>query len=280
MRYLQIKFTALAVLCPILCAQPLRKPFRAQSQSSISFSAANEEPAIDIVNVAYEVDGPIPGLPPEALQVLRKTTRSRQVLGDIGVEATTTIEAWPFAVELTEKPRYVIKVPGTDCQTVDNALLVVSRGLEEIDWWSVYGLGTGAHLFDSYVPLVRFSIARESDMLRYVGLRVPDDTADARLKEPHVVAVVTYASAERVIREALITAEDPRQAAQLRSFADEVREVAVDGRDPGRSLKISFSQAYPAAPATLTITIPIAGDDLDLAHATIPARVHVAAWKR
>jgi len=269
-------------LVPSLSAQLVQRPFQAQSSSTIALSVKNDESTVDIANVFYEVAGPgIPTSPPEERLVLRKTTRTKQVLGDIGKEATTIVEAWPLGADLKQKPRYSVTISGTDCQTVDDALLVVSRGLEETDWWSVHKLATGAHLFDTYVPLVRLSIARDVQTLRYVGLEVPpDDFADARLKEPHVVAVVTYASAERVIREALITADDPKQASQLRSFADETRQVSLGGREAAPSLKISFSQSYPAAPATATVTIPIARDDLDLTRAEAPARIHVVAWKR
>ncbi len=259
-----------------LAAQPAPKPFQAQSPSSIALAAKNDASIIEIANVTYEVTGTS-----TPLLVLRKSTRSKETLGDIGMEATTTVEAWPLGVDLKQKPRYSVTVAGTDCRTLDSALLVVSRGLEEIPWWSIYKVDNGARLFDTYVPLVRFSIARDTETLRYAGLEVAaDDAADARLKQPRVVGVVTYASAERVIREALITADDSNQASQLRSFADEIREVGVGGRESARSLKISFSQAYPSAPNTVTVTIPIVRDDLDFAHVEAPARIHVAAWKR
>ena len=37
------------------------------------------------------------------------------------------------------------------------------------------------------------------------------------------MAVVTYASAEKVIRETLLTSEDPKQAQSLRSYSDASR---------------------------------------------------------
>jgi hypothetical protein len=45
-------------------------------------------------------------------------------------------------------------------------------------------------------------------------------------------------------------------------------------------LKIVIRQNYPSAPATVSITVPIVRDDLDLAHAQMPARLHLASWKR
>jgi hypothetical protein len=61
-----------------------------------------------------------------------------------------------------------------------------------LDWWSVYKLGNGEHLFDTYTPIVQFSISRETQTLRYVGLEVPPHVvAAARLKSHNVVAALS-----------------------------------------------------------------------------------------
>jgi len=255
-------------------------PFTDRATSEISLTARDTEEMVEITNNSYEVSGTqVPGRSPEDRLVIRKKIRTRQVLDEIGIEARTTVEAWPLGTSLVEKPLYTINVAGVDAQTVDGELLVVSRGLEEVDWWSVYKLGTGEHLFDTYIPLVQFSISRETVKLRYVGLEVPpDDTADTRLKDPHVVGVITYASAEHVIREALLTCNDSGKAAMFRSFSDATRTVTVS--DSSRFIKISFSRNFPSAPATQSVVIPIAKDDLDLTHVQMPAHLHVAAWKR
>ena len=103
------------------------------------------------------------------------------------------------------------------------------------------------------------------------------------------------------MREALITADDPKKAQILRSYWDASRTVTLVEREPAatpavarskkpaeppkppepaRSLWIAISQNYPSAPQTSTIVIPILKDDLDLAHATAPLHMHVAAWVR
>src|SRR5436853_55466 len=93
--------------------------------------------------------------------------------------------------------------------TASFALAVKDGQTEEVAWWSVYGLGDGRPMFDSHVPLLSFSITGEVETLRYAGLAVPpDDVADPRLAEPNVVGLVSYASAEKVIRQALITCDD------------------------------------------------------------------------
>jgi hypothetical protein len=173
-------------------------------------------------------------------------------------------------------------VDGEDPMIVQGELLQILRGLEEFSWWSLYKLGSGEHLLDTDVPLTSFSIARDTVTMRYAGLNVPpDDTKDARLKEPHVVAVVTYASGTKVIREGLITADDPKQAQLLRSYADCTHLLETVERDAVvHSLKVTIRQNFPSAPNPVILTIPLAADDLDLAHAQLPAKMHIAAWKR
>lgn len=282
----------LAACSVALLAQPKStvRPVQSQSPSSFTYGPNQEGyPSAEITNASYEIVGEgIPGLPASERLVLRKTTRTTQEIDQIGMEAFTTVEAWPLGVDLKQKPLYSLRVDGIEPETVNTDLIVISRGLEEVEWWSVYRMASGQHLFDTYVPLVSFSISREIQSMRYAGLEVPgDDTRDARLKEPHVIAVLTYASPERVIREALLTAEDPKQAIRLRSFADASREVALVEREPSSakgepagSLRLSIRQNYPSAPDTVTLTIPVMKDDLDLAHAQLPARLHLASWKR
>ncbi len=257
------------------------KPFQAQTPASVAYGVNKDgQQTVEIANVAYEVTSGVPGRPRSERLLLRTTTRTKQVVGEIGMEASTTVEAWPLGVEPKQKPLYTLKAEGVDCKSVDGALLLILRGLEDTEWWSVYKLGTGERLFDTYTPLLGFSIRRDIQTMRYVGFEdPPDDTTDARLKEPHVVGVLTYASAERVLHEALISSDDPKQAATLRSFADANRSVTLV-ETPARGLKISISQNYPSAPATVSLTVPIVRDALDLAHAQMPAHLHVALFRR
>ena len=254
-------------------------PLVAQPSSTYSYTSKGGQSTVEIRNVTYEVTSTnVPGRPPNERLALRKTVHSKSVIDEIGEEATTTIEAWPLGVDFKQKPVYALTLTGSGGEALDSAIWVAARGLEEVEWWSVHKLGNGQHLFDTYVPVIRFSIARDVQTLRYAGLEIPpDDTKDARLKEPHVVGVLTYASADKVIREAMITSDDPKQAQMLRSYADESRELS---QADGRTIKLSFSANYPSPANTSSIVIPIVRDDLDLAHAQLPARVHVAAWKR
>lgn len=280
-----------------LVAQKAPRPIQAQSPSSFKYEVNKDgQKTIETSNVVYDIGwSGVPGRPAGERLVLRKTTRIKQVIDEKGIEATTTVDAWPVGTDLKQKPLYSISLSAIECRTVSSDLLEFARGLEEVEWWSLYKLGAGEHLFDTYVPLVKFSISREFVTPRYVGLEVPpDDASDARLKDPHVVAVLTYASPERVMREALITFDDPKTAQILRSYWDASRTVSLVEREqvaagtsksqkpsePLRSLRITIGENYPSPPQPRTIVIPIVKDDLDLAHAQAPVRMHVTAWVR
>jgi hypothetical protein len=251
-----------------------QQPFQAQSPASVAYGVNKDgQQTVEITNVAYEVTSTgVPGRPRDERLLLRTTTRTKQVVDEIGMDASTTVEAWPLGVDPKQKPLYSLKAAGMDGKTVDGALLVISRGLEDTEWWSVYKLGTGDRLFDTYAPLLRFSIRRDIQTMRYAGIEVPED-------DSHVVAVLTYASPERVLRQALITSDDPKQTQTLRSFADASRSLTLV-ETPTRALKLSISQNYPSARATVTLTVPIVHDDLDLAHAQMPAHLHLTARSR
>jgi hypothetical protein len=271
-----VRSLALFPIAALALAQQ-RPPIHSESVSTVDFrSAADGSETVEIRNVSHDITGTgVPGRPSGERLLLRKTARSMQVLGDIGMQATVTLEAWRLGEDLGQKPLYALTVAGDDGRVVDNALFVVSRGLEETEWWSVYKLGSGQHLFDTYVPLAGFSISRETVTTRYIGLEVPDDAAndtqDARLKQPNVASRLIYAAEDRIIREVLVTCDDPKQAQLMRSFADTTRTVSwVEG-----VLKLSFRQNYPSPPNTVEVRIPLRRDDLDLVHAQLPPRVHL-----
>ncbi len=216
MRTLHCGVVALFFLAGIAIAQS--KPgVSAQGTSTFNYSKeADGAENINIRNVTFEmVDLNEPGKAGNQSLLLRKTTTSKRTAGDIGQEATITLEAWPLGADLKQKPVYSLNISGTDGHPQDGAIFLASRGTEEVDWWSVYNLKNAHHLFDTHLPLVSFSISRETVETRYVGLQIPeDDVKDERLKKPNVVAVLTYASANKVIREALLTSDDPRGAVQ------------------------------------------------------------------
>jgi hypothetical protein len=246
------------------------QPFESQSASTLKYGRNSYgQDTVDITNVAYELTYPLMdrGL------ILRKTHTEANVNAEMGNDPKITVEAWPLGIDLKEKPLYAITLDGGDAAVIDNALLVFDRS-QETGWWSVYHLDNGQHLFDTHAPLVRFSITDEVQTERYGGLEISnDDTADKRLKAPGVVGVLTYAAQKRVIREALITCDDAERAQLLHSLADTTFELAA----VNKSMRITLT---PFQSAAAVITVPVVNDDLDLAHARLPAGMHLAAWRR
>jgi hypothetical protein len=246
--------------------------FQATSPSTIKLSGNT----VETTNVAYDVVS----IDKKRL-LLRKTVSSKVVLDEPGTQATTKLEAWPLAASLTQKPVFSVQASGTDGRVVDGTLFVIDRGLEEVEWWSVYELTGGRHLFDTYVPLVGVSVSRDEVKRRYLGLEIPpDDAKDVRLKQANVVGVVIYASAEGLKREALLTCDDPKQAQVLRSYADSTRTLALTDEIPPRGFKIVISTNAPAPASAVQVMVPLSGDDLDLAHAVLPKGMHLTRWKR
>jgi hypothetical protein len=83
-----------------------------------------------------------------------------------------------------------------------------------------------------------------------------------------------------VIREALLTCDDSRQAQLLRSYFDSSRTLSEVETAKGAFLKLTISQNYPSPPGTIEVQVPITRDDLDVAHAQVPPHLHLSAWKR
>ena len=263
-------------------AQPAQQPFQARAASTVALSKVGDTEELDITNVTYEVTPTyVPGRPGAERLLLRQTCTSQAILEEPEWGATTVLEAWPLGASLSQKPIYTIKATGTGGRTVDGSLFVIERGTGELEWRSVYQLGTGQHLFDTYVPLVGFSISREALEMRYIGFEVPpDDVADARLKQPNVVGVITYASAEGKKHEALLTAATPKTAAELRSYSDATRTVSLVEGAPPKAIRIFISQNSPSPANPVLLTIPLAADDIDVEHAQLPAGLHMSRWKR
>jgi hypothetical protein len=280
---MRIRIAAGVLLTATALAQPparkgadkLSQPFKAQSSSTISYSGGKEEErTLDITNVTYEVHG-------NPLLVLRTSTHSKWIVGDEGTDSTATVEAWPMGVDLKQKPLYAVTLSGIGARTMEGILLFDRSDGGDSSWWSVYKLSNGQHLFDTYVELLHLTVSRADGTNRYAGLEVPpDDAADARLREPHAVAVLAYASEDKVIREVLITCADKDRAAILRSYADSTRTLALVERPGGRDIRIAFEDNYPSPLRTTVVSIPIVKDDLDVAHAQLPAGMRVAVWKR
>ena len=272
------KWIVLLTIIATACAREPQGSTDPQSTSSIKYTVDNSSKTIDIHNVTYDVVGPgIPGRPAQEMLVLRKTTATTRVVDEVGGEANTTVEAWPLGTDVKEKPLYVFTTSGETPINLHGEVVVVSRGIEDVDWWSVYRIGTGQHLFDTYAPVATASISREIRTMRYTGLEVPpDDATDARLKAANVIAILTYASGERVLREVLITNDDAKAAQIMRSYFDATRVVEFDGK----SICITIRENSPSTAKPVIIEVPVINDNLDLTKSRVPEGMRLADWKR
>src|SRR5712691_8624678 len=97
-----------------------KKPFQEQSPSTISYRVENGSEVVEVTNVAYEVTSGVTGRPPSELLMLRKSTHTKRFLDDIGIEASSTVAAWPVGTDLKQKPLYSITVAGVDPQTINS----------------------------------------------------------------------------------------------------------------------------------------------------------------
>ncbi|HTO85656.1 MAG TPA: hypothetical protein VMQ73_25780 [Methylomirabilota bacterium] len=260
-------------------------PVTAQSSSTFSFGEKDGSKTIEINNVTYDTTSSgVPGRPQGEQLVLRTTTHSKQNVDEEGGDFTVGVEAWPLGTDLATKPIYAVTLEGVGATVQDGNVILFDRGIEDVSWWSVYTLGSGTLLFDTYVPLLSFSLSRQVGEPRYVGLDVPpDDEADPKLKDPQIVGVLAYAAADHVIRRLLFTCSDTKRAAELRSYYDETRELSVSNATPAAdnprlTLRLAWSANFPSAPNTVQALIPLKGDDLDAEHAKLPACMKVAAW--
>jgi len=257
-------------------AAPALAQSEARSSSTFAYSEKDGEKTVRISNVAYQVTQIYN--PSESWIVLRNTTRSTQILGDKGWESKVTLEAWPIGSDLSRKPLYAIETAGSEATLLGGELWQVLDEATDPDVpvWSVYRAANGQRLFESFVaPLaMRVPAASERNTFvdRYAGLYVPpDDAADARLRDKHVVAVVAYASPAGTLQEALLTCDSPARAGDLRSYADTERALVFSERPA--ALEIRFRPGP-------VVRVPIGESSLDFRRALMPPGIHLAIWKR
>jgi len=99
-------------------------------------TSKDKQKTIEVSNVAYEVTGNgIPGRPPDQQLVLRKTTRTKHVVDEIGEDASTTVAAWPLGTEFRQKPVYSVTVTNADqlAPTTPANVMATTESSNEVD---------------------------------------------------------------------------------------------------------------------------------------------------
>jgi hypothetical protein len=90
-----------------------QNPFRSQSTSTISLTVKGDERAIEIHNVVYQyTNSQVPGRPHDEELVLRITTDSRDIIGDIG----EPVAAWDARRDVSAHAVSMSRIPGTECE--------------------------------------------------------------------------------------------------------------------------------------------------------------------
>lgn len=209
----------------------------AQDTSTLTVTGKKGEETVAIRNVTYDVSG---GL------VLRRTQVSKEVLNEKGLDAQTTVEAWPVGADRKAKPRYTIASQGIDGRPIDGQFYQIQRGVEDTLWWSLFDLATGKPLFSTFVPV--FRVPDSGDL---AGYDVPED-GDARLKRnPRLLGVVAMAAPGGPVKRIEVHCKDPKRAVILRSFADVRPELKPAGKG---ALSLTIRDAMP----DVTVRIPLA----------------------
>lgn len=264
----------LLFLCAI--SAPLFAQVSARSASSFSYHEKDGEKTVEITNAAYQVTQVYE--PRQSWFVLRTTTRSKEVLDEKGWDSKVTLEAWPMGADINQKPLYALELKGSEAVLLGGGLWQVLDEATDPDVpiWSVYQVATGRPLFQSFVAPISMRVAtdRAHQLFedRYAGMYVPpDDAPDARLRDKHVVAVLSYASAGGVLREALLTCDDASRAVNLRSYADTERSLTFI--DSPETVQVRFKPGP-------TVRIPVSDKDFDWTHAIVPVGLHLNPWKR
>jgi hypothetical protein len=219
-----------------------------------------------LVNVNFRmVMVPVAGDPRPRRLLLRLAVTDGDAFASGPAEGRVRLDAWPLndADDINKAAMYTIVAPGRSASIEDDSTLVVEHGIRR----SVYALASGTWLYDTDAVVATFSL--EGERRRVVAVATAEDDMPAGS-----VAVLTYATNQTVLKRVLVTASDPARARLLRSSVSMTRAVARMEDSTRRILDLPLPSG--------TVRIPMNGDDLDLAHAQLPAGLGLAelkAWR-
>ncbi len=201
------------------------------------------------------------------------------------------LDAFDVKTGTAGKPLYTVEAEGADGHVLADCLLQIDRGLEDLEWWQINDLASGTLLFETMAEPLIFATLDDDQIrsIRAVGFYVPpDDETDKRLADPHVVGLLTLATDGKIATRLLVTASDPAKAAELRSYWDERRYLAVvETGKPGALGAATTEQPLSKRPLSVELSWPVAGLALQLPigptglkteAAVIPDGLKVAPW--
>jgi len=201
------------------------------------------------------------------------------------------LDAFDSKTGTSDKALYTVEADGSDAHILADCLFQIDRGLEDFEWWQINDLASGALLFETMAEPLIFATLDDDQIRsgRAAGFYVPpDDEADKKLADAHVVGLLTLASDGKVTSRLLVTASDPEKAAALRSYWDERRYLSVveTGKDaalgpataeqPLSKRPLSLEVSWPVA--GLALRLPIGPGGLKTEGATIPNGLQVTPF--
>ena len=207
----------------------------------------------------------MPGQPRPRRLLLRLEVVNADVFAGTEGQGRVRLDAWPLEdqSDIMAPPLYTIIAPGRTGRVEDDAVLVVENGSRR----SVYALNDGGWLYDSDGIEAGFTDGGRRRMIAAVaaGEEMP----------PGSVAVVSYASPQRVMKRLLVLASDPTRARLLRTSVALIRPMVRDDELGRRWLDLTL-------PAGI-IRIPFLVNELDIEHASVPpglALGEITPWRQ
>ncbi len=250
------------------------------AQSSASIEVEGNVVTVHRTNRMFELAGPdIEGRNANDRLLLRKEIETTEVIGDKGMDGRVNVWAWTLGVDVNvTAPLYVISASGLEGRVTDNDVYVIERGLDEIEWQSVFSLADGDKLFDATVPWLLATNGGAWNERHYLALaQVFEDADDAALRRDDAIALLTYASRTRVLNQVLIRADKADRARLLRSVWDQTIKFSWSGKSeetpspdgPVPDLKAEpLTIAIRFSPDGATLQIPVGERRFDLSKAT------------
>jgi hypothetical protein len=200
--------------------------------------------------------------------LLNITTVTRETLGEKGIEGT--VEVAVRAAERHMPLLYTLRLPGRAAAPGELGLLAVDLDDCCALHQGYHDPATGERLFETTVPTAALTLEGPTFRRRVAAfVAMMDDREDHRLWGDTAVGLITYAAADRAIRQIVVMADTAAKARRLRSLDDERTTLAwVDGRTgvpivtaPGRALVQPVLRLH-FITSDIEMTIPLKDDDL------------------
>lgn len=225
--------------------------------SGQSYFAARDEDgrtAGRLVNVSFHPVSVALAGDPRPRPLLARLQVDTTEFSAASADGRVRLDVWPMggAADLHKPPLYTVMVPGRGASLEADGMMMVERGARR----SAFSLADGSWLFDADAPVAVFAV--DGERRRYVALAQAEDDLAAG-----AVAVLSYATPRRVIRRVVLSAADPARGRFLRGTLNMTRPVTRVDDKGGRVLEVPLPSG--------ALRLPVAGDDLDVAHAEVPA---------